>query len=107
MANFRRRFTKDEFKDELIRHLGDVPPGLLQARGRLEAHAELKAGHYEAALKALDEAVSRMREIAATHGDAETQQKTEDAIRQVQTAAETYGEACLVQNSTWDGNGGP
>lgn len=105
MPNYKRRFTKEEFKQELASHLRDVPPGLLKAPHRLAAHTELKAGHYEAALAALDAAVARVRQIAATHPDEQARQEADTAIREINDAIDTYGEAAMVQNSNWDGTG--
>lgn len=105
MPNYRRRFSKEEFKNELISHLRDIPPGLARAPKRLEAHAELKAAHYEAALKALDDAVEKLRNIAAKNTDPQTQQDAKLAIQRISEAVDTYGEASMSQNSIWDGDG--
>ncbi len=103
MTNYKRRFTKDEFKQELVNHLRDMPPGLARARGRLEAHAEMKAAHYEKALAALDAAMERVQRIAASHPDEGARQEADSAIREINAAIETYGEASMAQNSSWDG----
>lgn len=105
MPNYKRRFTKDEFKQELVNHLRDMPPGLSRAQDRLEAHAELKAAHYEQALAALDAAMERVQRIAASHPDESARLEADAAIKEINSAIETYGEASMVQNSIWGGSG--
>lgn len=101
MANYKRRFTKDEFKNELMAHLRDAPAGF-QAKDRLERHAELKAGHYERALVALDSATERLRKIAATHPDEGARKDAEAAVSEINSAIDAYGEAAMDQNSQWE-----
>ena len=100
MAKYGRRFKKDEFKNELMAHLRDAPKGF-QAKDRLEKHAELKAGHYERALQALDAATERLQKIAETHPDATAQLEAQSAIKNIEEAINAYGEAAMDQNSQW------
>lgn len=106
MPNYRRRFTKKEFQEEYARHLGDVPPGLLKSKKRLEAVADLKASYYEQALAALDVAVARIKDMSVKDSDGLLRDDAEDAIRQIKTAIDTFGESSMVKNSKWDGTGG-
>lgn len=106
MPNYRRRFTRKEFQEEYARHLRDVPPGLLKSKKRLEAVADIKAGYYEKALAALDEAVARIREMAVKDPGGLVQGDAEAAIREIKTAIDTFGESSMVKNSSWDGGGG-
>lgn len=101
MANYKRRFTKDEFKKELMAHLRDAPKGF-QAKERLEKHAEVKAGHYERALQALDAATNRLRKIAETHPDDSARQEANLCVQEIEEAVNAYGEASMDQNSHWD-----
>lgn len=100
MADYKRRFTKEEFKRELMAHLRDAPKGF-QAKDRLEAHAEIKAEHYERALKALDSAAERLRKIAATHPDETARVEADTGLREIEEAINAYGEASMDQNSQW------
>ncbi|HEX7048216.1 MAG TPA: hypothetical protein VF275_11660 [Gammaproteobacteria bacterium] len=103
MPNYRKRFTRKEFQEEYATHLRDVPPGLLRSKKRLEAAAGIKAGYYEEALAALDEAVARIKQIAVTHPDKIVQEDADVAIKQITAAIDTYGEASMAQNNSWDG----
>lgn len=100
MANFKRRFTKDEFKKELTEHLGAIPPGHLKAPAKLEAHAEKKAEHYAQAVAALDRAAERLRAMAAANPVMKTD--TDACIKEINDAVDTYGEASLYGNGQWE-----
>ena len=101
MPNYNRRFTKDEFKQELTKHLEDVPPGFLRARDKLEKHAEAKAGHYERALNALDDAAAKLKAIAESHPDDSARQEADTALKKIDEAINAYGEAAMDFNSIW------
>ena len=106
MPNYRKRFTLKEFQEAYAKHLGDVPPGLLKSKKRLEAVAGIKAAYYEQALASLDEAVARIREMAVKDSNGLLQDDAEAAIKEINTAIDTFGESSLVKNSHWDGTGG-
>lgn len=99
MANYRRRFTRDEFKKELVAHLADAPRGL--SRQKLEEHAERKAAHYEQALHALDAVAERLKKLAETHPDETAKTDAEEALKQIDEAISAYGMAAMDQNSQW------
>lgn len=105
MANFKRRFTKDEFKQELFEHLRSIPPGHLNAPKKLEAHAEKKAEHYVQALAALDRAAERLRAMAADNPG--LQADTDACIKEINDAVDTYGEVSLYGNSIWENGSDP
>lgn len=100
MADYKRRFTRDEFKKELIEHLSDAPKGF-RAKNKLEKHAELKAGHYEQALRSLDVVAEKLRKLAESHPEAEAKADAEEALKQIDEAINAYGMAAMDQNSHW------
>lgn len=99
MTNYRRRFTKDEFKKELMEHLGAMPPGHLQAPHKLDSNAERKAELYTQALAALDRAADRIRQMASANP--ELKPHADDAIREIDDAVDTYGEVSMSGNGSW------
>ena len=101
MANYKRRFTKDEFKHELMTHLHDMPKGHFQNRKHLEKNAALKAEHYSRALAALDSVADRLRKIAETHPDPTEQQSARSGLTEISDAIDAYGEASMSGNSNW------
>lgn len=100
MKKFDKRFTKEEFKKELVEHLKTMPADLKPAQ--LEKHAEVKAEHYARANQRLDEAVNALKSLAASTTDAGEKQKIDLAIKRVDEAIAAYGEASLAYNSQWD-----
>lgn len=102
MANYKRRFTKEEFRKELFTHLRDMPPQYLHKHENLEEIAKVKAEHYSRALDALDAAMDRVRKIASTHQDAEAQKDADLALKEINDAINAYGEASMSGNSSWD-----
>lgn len=100
MNNFKRRFSKDEFTRELAEHLRALKPADLQAPHKLEANAARKAEHYSAAIAALDRAAERIRQMAATNP--ELQQDADEAVKEINEAIDTYGEASLYGNGSWN-----
>lgn len=104
MANFKRRFTKEEFKKEMFTHLKDIPPGHLKNPKKLEESAEYKASHYSEALKALDAAAARIRKMAEASQDANAKTEADAAIKEINDAINAYGEAAMSGNSTWQHN---
>lgn len=102
MPNYKRRFTKEEFQQELFTHLKDMPPGHLHAHDKLEQIAQWKAEHYSRALEALDRAAERIRKVAHAHPDPAFQQDAENALTEINDAINAYGEASLSGNSRWE-----
>lgn len=101
MADYKRRFTKDEFKNEMFTHLRDIPPGHLKNPKKLEESAEYKAAHYEKALEALDAAMARITKMAESSQDETASAEAELAIREINDAINAYGEAAMSGNSSW------
>ena len=102
MANFKRRFTKEEFQKELFTHLKDMPPGYLRAHDKLEQITQWKADHYSTALAALDSAAERLKKLAESHPDAAARQEAESGVKEINEAIDAYGEASLSGNSVWN-----
>lgn len=100
MSKFKRRFSKDEFSHELAEHLRALKPADLQAPKKLEANAARKAQHYSAAVAALDRAADRIRQMAAANP--ELQQEADEAVKEINSAIDTYGEASLYGNRSWN-----
>lgn len=101
MPDYKRRFSKDEFKQELLTHLMDMPADHLRNPKKLSAVAETKADHYASALAALDAAMDKVRKIAETHPDPVARQQADSAVTEINSAIDSYGEASLSQNSQW------
>ena len=57
-------------------------------------------------IASLDEAVARIREMAVKDSNGLLQDDAEAAIKEINTAIDTFGESSLVKNSHWDGTGG-
>jgi tetratricopeptide (TPR) repeat protein len=102
MVDYNRRFSKKEFKDELMKHMSDMPPGFLKAKDKLEKHVETKAGRYADALAALDEAASKLKEIAASHPDDTARKDADAALKKIDEAIGAYGEASMLFNNRWE-----
>lgn len=102
MANYKRRFTKEQFKQELFTHLHDMPRGHYRSKKHLEENAAMKAEHYQQALEALDSAADRLRNLAQTHSDAEAKKEADTAVSEINAAIEAYGEASMAGNSEWN-----
>ena len=101
MVDYRKRFTKEEFADELQKHLEKCPPGFLQAKDKLANHVQAKSEKYMEALAALDRAAEKMRTVAATHPDAQARQDADAAVKEIDTAISAYGEASMMFNHDW------
>lgn len=101
MSKYKRRFTKDEFKQELLTHLHDMPKGHFQSKKHLEKNATIKAEHYDRALAALDSVADRLRKIASTHPEASARQEADSALVEINNAIDAYGEASMSGNSNW------
>lgn len=101
MANYKKRFTKEEFKKELMQHMSDMPPGFLKARDKLDKHVEDKANHYIAALAALDAAADKLRSVAASHPDPSARQDADEALKKIDDAINAYGDASMSWNNGW------
>ena len=100
MGEFNRRFTKEEFAEELAKHLKSMPPGHLKAPKKIEEHAAKKAEYYANALNALDEAKKQLENIRENAPD-----KTDDleaAIKKIDEGINAYGDAALNENSIWN-----
>lgn len=100
MGEFNRRFTKEQFADELAKHLKSMPPGHLKAPKKLEEHASKKAEYYASALAALDEARKHLEEIKQANPDQAGSVDT--AISKIEEGINAYGDAALNENSIWD-----
>ena len=101
MVDYRKRFTKAEFADELHKHLETCPPGFLQAKDKLAKHVQAKTDKYMEALAALDRAAEKMRTVAASHPDAKARLDADAAVKEIDTAISAYGEASMVFNNDW------
>lgn len=99
MTDYKKRFTKDEFKRELVEHLRAMPPGHLQSPAKLEPNAEKKAEHYAQALAALDRAADKLRAMAASNP--ELKSDADEAIKEINDAIDTYGEVSMSGNGSW------
>lgn len=98
--NYRRRFGRDEMRNELVKHFQSIPE---QGRGKaLEAAAEAKSQRYEEALKHLDNLRQRLQ--AAAEQDSSLRELADSGIREIDEAIDAYGEAALVVNHSWNGD---
>jgi len=103
MANYKRRFTKEEFQKEMFTHLRDIPPGHLKNPKKLEESAAYKAEHYAQALDALDAAVARIKKLAESAPE-ENKAEADAAVKEISDAINAYGEAAMSGNSSWSHN---
>lgn len=100
MADFKKRFTRQEFAKELKEHLESVPTDAAH-RGLIQKNAEHKANKYVETLRLLDQVSQTLAEIAAKSEDPDLKKRAEAGIKQVEDAVNTYGETSLNYNSVW------
>lgn len=100
MADFKKRFTRQEFVKELKEHLESVPTEAAH-RGLIQKNAEHKANKYTEALRLLDQVSATLAEVASKTEDPSLKKKAEASIKQVDDAINTYGETSLDFNSVW------
>lgn len=101
MKKYRKRFTKEEFKKELVDHIKSKPAKYDDKQ--FEKYADKKAGHYLEALESLDQATKKIRQIAANHPDPQAKKEADFAIRQIEDSIAAYGDAVFDYNSSWVG----
>lgn len=102
MVDYNRRFSKEEFKEELAKHLSDMPPGFLKAKDKLDKHVSDKAENYAKALAALDEASDKLKQIASSHPEESARNDADAALKKIDEAIGAYGTASMDWNSIWN-----
>lgn len=102
--NYRRRFSEQEMRTELVEHFRRMPEERVDAD--LVDAAARKAANYAEALRHLDEALDRVNAAAAGSTDPVVKAAAEFSARKISAAIDAYGEASLVKNHSWgDGTG--
>lgn len=102
MGKYAKRFSKDDFKKELVEHLASMPKQYFASKKHLEEHAAKKAEYYSRALTALDEASERLKRIADTHPEPGAREDADAALKKIDEAISAYGDASLNQNNSWN-----
>lgn len=102
MGKYNRRFSKEEYKQELAKHLLSMPKQYFASRKHIEEHAQKKAEYYDRALKALDEAIARVKRIAETHPEVTAREDADAALKKIDEAIGAYGDASMNQNQDWN-----
>lgn len=94
-----KRFTKDEFKDEMIKHTKGKPADF--SDDQLDDYAEIKARHYEQSMALLDEVREKLETLAKSHPDKEMQKEADFGIKKIDESIASYGQAVFNFNHQW------